>query len=60
MRELVEVTANDSGRWDGVENGKHSDLNHQTLQLVCFGAVLLQIGADLEKSHQASTDEQRA
>lgn len=28
VRELVEVTANDSGRWDGIQNRKHSDLHH--------------------------------
>lgn len=28
VRELVEITANNSGCWNGVKNRKHSDLHH--------------------------------
>lgn len=58
--ELVEVAADDGGRWHSVEHREDADFHHQPLQLVCLGAVLLQVGADLEERHQAGADEQRA
>lgn len=58
VRELVEVTADDGGGRHRVQYRKYADLHHQALQLVCFGAVLLQIGADLEEGHKACTNEQ--
>ncbi len=54
---LVKKASNDDGGWDGVENRKHTYADHQALQLLGLGSVVLHDGADTKQGHEAGEQE---
>lgn len=56
---LVEEAGDNNGGRDGVEHAEYSDPHHQTLQLLCLGAVVFHDGADSEQWHKAGQQERR-
>lgn len=50
---LVEVAGDDYGGRDRVEHAEHADPNHQLLELLRLGAIVLHDGANPEQGHEA-------
>jgi len=57
---LVEEAAEHRRRRHQVQHREHADANHQLLQLVRLGAVVLHHGADAEQRHEARHQEDGA
>ncbi len=56
----IKKASNDDGGRDGVENRKHTYADHQALQLLGLGSVVLHDGADTKQGHEASEQERGA
>lgn len=57
---LVDVAGNDNGGRHSVKHGEDADADHQLLQLVSFGAALLDHAADAKERDEASQQEEAA
>lgn len=59
-RLFVEVTCNDDGSRNGVEDAENANAYHQLLQFFCLGAVVLHNGTDAEQRDKSSQKERRS
>lgn len=57
VRDLVEVTGNDTRCWDSVQHRKDTNFDHQSFQFVSFGSIFLEIRPDFKQGHESCCNE---
>lgn len=57
---LIEVTGDYYSGWHCVEDTEHTNSNHELLQLLCLGTIMLHDSADAEQRDKSSQEERRA